>query len=118
MALVAVEGLTLAPLPPATGGTFQITSTASQKVKIDGNGVYFKELKFNVSGLVVGTPQSGSATGTIVGTGIHMADSDQSAVLQGDKITVSIQVESGQSTVPAVAVIQVLKAGQNYVDVT
>lgn len=118
MALVAVEGLTLSPLPPADKGVFQITSEASKKVKVEGKGVYFKELKFSVSGLVVGTPQSGSATGTIVGTGSHMTDSDQPVVLQGDKITVNIQVESGQSTVPAAAVIQISEAGQSYVDVT
>lgn len=61
--LIAVEGLTIdhSSGSPISGGAFTITSIASSKVKVEGNGVYKTSITFTFAN---GTHTSGSsATG-------------------------------------------------------
>lgn len=63
---IAVETLTIVVVSPAQGSV-SISSSASQKVKVDGQGVYSGPLQFSVSNVV--QPPDGTATPGSVGSG-------------------------------------------------
>ena len=121
MSYLAVNGLTLMPEAPATGGTFVITSIPSTTVKVDNKGAFFGQLGFTVIGLVVGgLPQADPSPvpGVIVGTGEHMKDNQQKAVLEGDSVTIVVNVTSGASVQPTSVTIKISAAGQTSVNIS
>jgi hypothetical protein len=71
MELIAVEGLTIdhETGSSCSGGTFTVTSAASTKVKVNGNGVYSQSVSFSFTG---GT-YTGGVSETAAGTGVIIA---------------------------------------------
>jgi hypothetical protein len=69
MSNVVVEGCTLEPVSPATGTVTVDENQASDEVFINDKGVYFKEIKFRVTGSNGGgsvTNNDGEGTGSII----------------------------------------------------
>ena len=65
---VAVEGLTIIVVPPAAGEV-KIDSVPSKISKVNGKGVYFKEVSFSVSKIklaVLGSVTLGTASGKLI----------------------------------------------------
>ena len=117
---IAVDGCELED--ETGGGTVEITSSASTKVKADGKGIFFGPVSIAVSGSDGGGAigdGNGAGTGVITGTGSKVASGGQPALLEGDTATVAVTgtTTSGSSTVPASAsvTVKVKKAGQSVV---
>ena len=98
----------------------------STKVKADGKAVY-KTLKFTISGYSAPASVipnwvsgSGSGSGEITASSQHVKVESNKVILEGDvsaSITISGQVQQGESTSPAtfVEVVKVTNAGQSKV---
>lgn len=123
---VAVEGCTLQIQPPGNSDiTPQITSVASKQVKIGGKGVFFKEIKFTITGYTSITiptwiAQKAPANGSIIATGKYAKDANGKVVLVNDQsstVVINGTMQSGNSTVPTTesVVVKVIDAGQTYV---
>lgn len=122
MSNVAVAGCTLEPVSPATGTITINPNQESQDVTINGNGVYFKEIKFSVSGSNGGgsvTNNDGTGDGSITASGAGMTDANGNmTVLEGDFASVLIKGTSGQSSASGTIMVKVTKAGQTDVSLT
>lgn len=122
MSNVAVAGCTLEPVSPATGTITINPNQESQDTSINGNGVYFKEIKFSVSGSNGGgsvTNNDGTGDGSITASGAGMTDANGNmTVLEGDFASVLIKGTSGQSSASGTIMVKVTKAGQTDVSLT
>lgn len=122
MSDIAVLGCELEPVFPATGEIL-VTSDPSTEVLVGEKGVYFKEIKFSVTGSNGGgsvTNNDGTGEGSIIATGTNMQDKNgNSVVLEGDlSASVTIKGKAGQSPASGAIVVRVKKAGQTDVSVT
>lgn len=122
MSDIAVLGCELEPVPPATG-TISVASDPSDEVFVGEKGVYFKEIKFSVSGSNGGgsvTNNNGTGTGSIIATGSDVQDKNGNlVVLEGDmSASVPITGTAGQSPASGAIFVRVKKAGQTDVSVT
>ena len=125
MPAVAVEGCTLKISSGGSGPAPSVTNSPSTVVFADGKGVFFKEIKFSVSGVTAGdiANADGQGTGSISATGKFILDANgDKAVLEGDEsgeITVNGTKPnpSGPGSVSASGKIKVKvdKAGQSVV---
>ena len=99
---VAVVGCTVT-LSPGTG-VAQITTQASLKVKVNGNGVYFGSIDVSVSGYsdsTITVPSSGSGTITIKPSAKKVKVEGDYVVLEGDSGDAMIdgKAQQGQTQV-------------------
>ena len=105
------------------GGTVNISTSPSAKVKADGKGIYFGPISISVSGSDGGGSigdGNGTGTGTITGTGGSVTSGGQPALLEGDTATVYVSgtTTSGSTVTPVPNVpvtVKVKKAGQSVV---
>lgn len=123
MSNVVVEGCTLEPVSPATGTVTVDENQASDEVFINDKGVYFKEIKFHVTGSNGGgsvTNNDGEGTGSIIASGSNMLNSDGDiAVLEGDvSAEVEINGTAGDDPASGLIIVKVTKAGQTDVSLT
>jgi hypothetical protein len=120
---IAVDGCKLTISSGGKGPEPTIKSKPSDVVFVSGKGVFFKEIKFEVSGVTSGdiANADGTGEGTILGTGKSILDisggNQDKVVLEGDE-SVEIPVKgtkpSQSGSVPASGKIKVkvLSAGQ------
>jgi len=114
---VAVVGLTLAPQGIVSGGTVSISSAASLKVKVQGNGVYKSSLDFSVTG----ANAVGYDPGTVTGTGSILASAtkvkaDGSFVMrENDSASISMTGTIGGTPTPFTEPWKITAAGQSKV---
>lgn len=99
---VAVVGCTVT-LSPGTG-VAQITTQASLKVKVNGNGVYFGDIDVSVSGYsdsTITVPGSGSGTITIKPSAKKVKVEGDYVILEGDSGDAMIdgKAQQGQTQV-------------------
>ena len=118
---IAVDGCTLEPVSPATGTISINPDQASTEIFINDKGVYFKEIKFSVSGSNGGgsvTNNDGTGQGSIIASGsdiISLPDGSL-AVLEGDmSAEVTINGTSGDHSASGVIKVKVSSAGQSDV---
>ena len=123
---IVVDGCTLQIQSPGNSGiTPAIQSTPSTNVKAGGKGVFFKEIKFQITGymsLVDPTwiAQTSPANGSITATGKWTSDGTDKVVLEGDVSgTVTIngthQVGNHPEATTEDVTVKVISAGQSYV---
>lgn len=123
MANIAVKGCTLEISSGGSGPEPTIDSSPSKDVLVNGNGVFFKEIEFSVSGVTAGdiANADGEGSGTIKGTGASFLDaSGNKVVLEGDEsaeITVkgTKPSQSGPVSASGKIKVKVSKAGQTDV---
>ena len=123
MSNIAVLGCTLQAVAPGTGTITIDPNQESQEVFINNKGVYFKEIKFSVSGSNGGgsvTNNDGTGQGSIIATGSNMLDKDGNiAVLEGDvSASVPISGTSGSSSASGAIIVKVVSAGQTDASLT
>lgn len=123
MANIAVKGCTLEISSGGSGPEPTVDSSPSDDVLVNGNGVFFDEIQFSVSGVTAGdiANADGKGSGTIKGTGDNILDaSGDKAVLEGDE-SAEITVEgtkpsqSGPTYASGKIKVKVSKAGQTDV---
>ena len=114
---IAVAGCELKPVSPATG-VVTVTSVASTLVKIDGKGVYFKEIAFTVAGSNGGgavTDNNGTGSGKITASYDSITDTQNGVLLKGDK-TSDVEITgtaSGNPVVPKPKItVEIVSTGQ------
>lgn len=115
---IAVDGCILEPVAPATGTITIEPNQASEEILINNKGVYFKEIKFKVSGSNGGgsvTNNDGTGEGSIIATGeniISLPD-NFTAVLEGDLSgEVTISGTAGNQSASGLIKVKVSSAGQ------
>lgn len=118
---IAVDGCVLVPVAPATGTITIEPNQASEEILINNKGVYFKEIKFKVSGSNGGgsvTNNDGTGEGSIIATGeniISLSD-NSTAVLEGDLSgEVTISGTAGDQSASGLIKVKVSSAGQTDV---
>lgn len=122
---VTVDGCTLEVVAPGTGDITIDPDQPSADVFINGNGVYFKEIKFSVANSNGGGSiqnNDGSGSGSISATGDGVLDADgNKCVLEGDNVTITVYGTnpSSSGSVPASGsiTVKVSNAGQSDVNV-
>lgn len=116
---IAVNGCELKPVAPATG-TVNITSVASTHVKINGKGVFFKEITFTVAGSNGGgavTDNNGTGSGKITASYDSMTDTQNGVLLKGDKVdNVNIKGTAGGYTASGSISVEIVSTGQTDVN--
>lgn len=119
---VAVDGCTLTISSGGSGPAPSVTNSPSSNIKAGGKGVFFKEIKFSVSGVTAGTITNadGAGEGTIKGTGSSILENGDKAVLEDDEsalITVNgtMSTPSGPQSASGQIKVKVSKAGQSDV---
>lgn len=123
MSYVAVLGCELKPVSPATGTVTVDANQQSKDVFVNNKGVYFKEIKFHVTGSNGGgsvTNNDGTGTGSIIASGSDMLDKNGDiAVLEGDmSAQVLINGHSGDESASGYITVKVTSAGQTDVSLT
>lgn len=117
---IAVNGCRLEVVSPGTGDV-EITSEPSDEIKVDGNGVFFKEIQFKVSNSNGGgsvTNNDGKGQGSIIATGqfITLTETgDYVVVLDDVSSDVPISGHSGDQSASGSVVVKVADAGQTDV---
>lgn len=119
---VAVDGCTLEVVAPGTGD-ITITSDPSDEILADGNGVFFKEIKFKVENSNGGGPVAngdGKGEGSIIATGSKILGNGDPVVLLDDmsaSVTINGTKPSSSGSEPAsgAVVVKVSDAGQSDV---
>ena len=117
---IAVNGCRLEVVSPGTGDV-EITSEPSDEIKVDGNGVFFKEIQFKVSNSNGGgsvTNNDGKGQGSIIATGqfITLTETgDYVVVLDDVSDAVPISGHSGDQSASGSVVVKVADAGQTDV---
>lgn len=118
---IAVDGCILEPVAPATGIITIEPNQASEEILINNKGVYFKEIKFKVSGSNGGgsvTNNDGTGEGSIIATGeniISLPD-NFTAVLEGDLSgEVTINGTAGDQSASGLIKVKVSSASQTDV---
>lgn len=120
MAYLAIQGCTLQILAPSTGSV-TVTSQPASDVFGSEKGAYFGQLQFSVSGVSTTGATNGAGSGAISGTGSHMQNNNQPAVLQGDKVTITVNGQTTSSPPSPTSwpiTVQITNAGQSYIDVS
>lgn len=121
--LVAVDGCTLGHSAGSTvsGGSFTITSIASNKVQVDSKGVYYGvTISFTFAGGNEVTCVAGSVTGsgTITATAIYTKVDNQVVLRLGDSGTMNwsgTNVAPPPPTNAGVSAVEITDAGQDKV---
>jgi len=100
----------------------QITTSPKTSVKCGGKATYAGDLNIQISGYsssVITVSGSGSGSGTLQPTSQRVKIEGEKAVLEGDKVTITVngQAYSGQTTVPASedVTVTITDAGQSVV---
>ena len=120
MEYIAVEGCELA-LDHGSSSPISISSTPSDKVKAGGKGCYKDKISFSVSGFSGNkiTNGNGSGSGNISGSAEYVLIEGDPAVLENDKVTITLNgtAGSGQSehAESENVTVKVKKAGQDKV---
>lgn len=112
-----IEGCTLKLRKGSTSAPIQIQSVSSTLVKINGKGVYVKEIKFSVSAYTGTTILDGNGTGlgTILASAIYCKTEGDSIVLEGDESApFTLSGTSSGNPVTDVDTVYVEKAGQSF----
>ena len=108
-------------LSPVIEGNIIVKSDPTDKVLVNGEGIYVGELKVTVSGCVLsGYTQSGSATITIKPTlSKKVKIEGQNVLVKGDSgVTESVVTfVSGNSSITSLINVQITDAGQDKVKV-
>lgn len=117
---IVVSGCELKPVSPATGEVV-VTSVASTKHKINGKGVFFKEISFTVSlsnGGGAITDGNGAGGGKITASYDAITDTENGVLLEGDSVD-GIEITGtagGQPVEPAPTIsVEIKSAGQSDV---
>lgn len=117
---IAVSTCQLKPVSPATG-TVTVTSVASTQIKINGKGVFFKEIAFTVTGSNGGgaiTDNNGVGSGKITSSYNDITDTQNGVLLKGDKVSgVTINgTASSEPVIPAPTItVEITDAGQSEI---
>ena len=118
---IAVQGCTLEISPASTPPcVITIKSAPSQKTKADGKYCYRGDIDISVSGYTGGTitvAGSGSGSDTISGSSTKTQIDGMAAVLEGDKVSFSLdgKAVSGSSTIDVkqLVTVKISSAGQS-----
>ena len=89
---IAVQGCTLVISSGGSGPNPTITSQPSTQVLVSNKGVFFKEIKFSVSGANAGSISNndGHGSGTILATGTYILDGSSNKVVLLDDESASV----------------------------
>ena len=123
---VAVDGCHLVISSGGSGPEPTITSQPSDQIFVSGKGVFFKEIKFKVSGVTAGdiANADGKGEGTIMGTGdsiLSIVGGTQDKVVLKDDESVEIDVngtkpsQSGPVSASGKIKVKVASTGQTDV---
>lgn len=118
-ALVAVQGCTVSVLPPVTGGSVTIQTSASKKCKAEEKGIYSGDISVLVAETSLGAlTQVDPVTITISPSVIKKNKVDGKITLAvGDKGQTSSPVtfSDGQTSSTSIIAVQITDAGQSKV---
>lgn len=109
---IIVQGCTLECTPAATA---QIATSPSTTTKADGKACYRGSLTINVTKATAVTDGNGAGTGVITGSAQEVRIDGQPAVLEGDKIQITVSGTSGGNPASGTVIVKISQAGQTYV---
>lgn len=120
---VAVKGCKLEISSGGSGPAPTVDSSPSKVMLVNGNGVFFNEIQFSVSGVTAGdiANADGEGSGTIKGTGASILDASGDKVVLEDDESAEITVkgtkpsQSGSVSASGKIKVKVSKAGQTDV---
>jgi hypothetical protein len=120
---IAVQGCTLVISSGGSGPNPTVTSQPSTQVLINTKGVFFKEIKFSVSGANAGeiTNSDGHGSGTILATGTYVLDGSGNKVVLLDDESASVTLNGtkpgSEGPEPATGTIKVKVSNAGQTDV-
>lgn len=109
---IAVQGCTLECTPVATA---QIATSPSTTTKADGKACYRGSLTITVTNATAVTDGNGAGTGVITGSAQEVRIDGQPAVLEGDKVQITVSGTADGNPASGTVIVKISQAGQTYV---